>query len=56
MMPGTARFVEIWNGPWFGGNSEKNSNEQGLALWYGWLNQGLRRRHHRQRQPQPRTL
>ncbi len=41
MMPGTARFVEIWNGSWYGSRGDKNSNEQGLALWYGWLNQGL---------------
>jgi hypothetical protein len=38
MMPGSARFVEIWNGPW-GGDS---NNETNLALWYDWLNQGLR--------------
>ncbi|MBM4456341.1 MAG: phosphotransferase [Chloroflexi bacterium] len=38
MMPGDARLVEIWNGPWAG-----NSNNEGsLALWYDWLNQGLR--------------
>lgn len=38
MMPGTARFVEIWNGPWLG----DSYNENALALWYDWLNQGLR--------------
>lgn len=37
MMPGNAQLVEIWNGPWRGG-----SNEAALALWYDWLNQGLR--------------
>jgi len=38
MMPGTSQVVEIWNGPWAG----DSNNEQALALWYGWLNQGLR--------------
>jgi hypothetical protein len=38
MMPGNARLVEVWNGPW-GGDS---NNEAALALWYDWLNQGLR--------------
>jgi hypothetical protein len=38
MMPGNARFVEIWNGPWQG----DSHNEDALALWYDWLNQGLR--------------
>ena len=38
MMPGNAQLVEIWNGPW-NGNS---NNEASLALWYDWLNQGLR--------------
>lgn len=38
MMPGNARWVEIWNGPW-GGDS---NNEEALHLWYDWLNQGLR--------------
>ncbi|MBI1296038.1 phosphotransferase [bacterium] len=42
MMPGTARFVEIWNGAWHGGRGEKTSNEEGLTLWYGWLNEGRR--------------
>ncbi|MCC6614249.1 MAG: CehA/McbA family metallohydrolase [Anaerolineae bacterium] len=37
MMPGSARCVEIWNkGVW------SEQNEQGLALWYAWLNQGYR--------------
>ncbi len=36
--PGAARLVEVWNGPW-GCDSD---NESALALWYGWLNQGLR--------------
>ena len=38
MMPGNARLVEIWNGPWRG----DSHNEATLALWYDWLNQGLR--------------
>jgi hypothetical protein len=37
MMPGSAELIEIWNGPW---NGDSN-NEQALALWYDWLNQGL---------------
>jgi hypothetical protein len=37
MMPGVARIVEIWNGvPW------EQYNEDGLALYYTWLNQGYR--------------
>jgi hypothetical protein len=39
MMPGTAKIVEIWNGPW--SNVESN-NEAALMLFYDWLNQGLR--------------
>ncbi len=38
MSPGNARLVEVWNGPW---NGDSN-NETALALWYDWLNQGLR--------------
>ena len=38
MMPGDARVVEVWNGPW---DCDSN-NEKALALWYDWLNQGLR--------------
>jgi hypothetical protein len=38
MKPGSGHFVEIWNGPW-GGDS---NNEQALALWYSWLNEGYR--------------
>jgi hypothetical protein len=38
MMPGNARAVEIWNGPWAG----DSNNEAALALWYDWLNQGRR--------------
>ena len=38
MMPGAARLVEIWNGPWAG----DSNNEASLALWYDWLNQGYR--------------
>jgi hypothetical protein len=37
MMPGVARLVEIWNGPW----KADSNNEQALALWYDWLNEGL---------------
>ncbi len=41
MMPGTAKLVEIWNGPWFGGHPlERNQNEDGIALYYRWLNEG----------------
>lgn len=43
MMPGTARFVEVWNGSWFGDHElNRDKNVDGLALWYQWLNQGLR--------------
>ena len=38
MMPGNARLVEIWNGPW---DCDSN-NEAALSLWYDWLNQGRR--------------
>jgi hypothetical protein len=38
MMPGAARIVEIWNGRWAG----DSNNEQALALYYDWLNQGHR--------------
>lgn len=38
MMPGNARLVEIWNGPW----GCDSNNEKALSLWYDWLNQGLR--------------
>ena len=38
MMPGTARAVEVWNGLWHG----YSNNEAALALWYEWLNWGLR--------------
>ncbi len=34
MMPGNAPAVEIWNGWW------ADYNEQGLALYYYWLNRG----------------
>lgn len=36
MMPGAARIVEIWNGPWAG----DSNNPWALALYYDWLNQG----------------
>lgn len=38
MMPGTARLVEVWNGPW----ESDGRNPEALALYYDWLNQGLR--------------
>ena len=39
MRPGPARIVEIWNS----GDWENDSfNEKGLALYYSWLNRGLR--------------
>ena len=38
VMPSVAQLVEIWNGPWEG----DSNNELALALWYDWLNQGLR--------------
>ncbi|MBN1873139.1 MAG: PHP domain-containing protein [Anaerolineae bacterium] len=38
MMPGNARLVEVWNGPWAG----DSNNAASLALWYDWLNQGIR--------------
>ena len=37
MMPGNARLVEIWNGPW----DDSSHNDQSLAMWYDWLNQGM---------------
>lgn len=39
MMPGTARAVEAWNGPWW---RASDNNEQALLLIYSWLNQGHR--------------
>lgn len=38
VMPGLARAVEVWNGPW-GGDS---GNERNLSQWYAWLNAGHR--------------
>ena len=38
MMPGNARVVEVWNGSWTG----DSNNERAVALWYSWLEQGLR--------------
>lgn len=38
MLPGASRLIEVWNGPWSG----DSHNEQALAQWYGWLNQGHR--------------
>jgi len=42
LMPGPARFVEIWNGPWGGSTASRKKNEGGLSLWYDWLNAGHR--------------
>lgn len=43
MMPGTARLVEIWNGPWFGGHPlERSQNEDGIGVYYRWLNEGYK--------------
>jgi hypothetical protein len=43
MMPGLARYIEVWNGSWQGNNPvEHTKNEDGLALWYRWLNEGRR--------------
>ncbi|MEZ4662800.1 MAG: CehA/McbA family metallohydrolase [Caldilineaceae bacterium] len=43
MMPGNARLIEVWNGPWFGEHAlEHMSNEDGLAFYYRCLNQGRR--------------
>ena len=38
VMPGPARLVEVWNGPW----PCSSNNAANLALWYDWLNQGVR--------------
>ncbi len=37
--PGSARIVEVWNGPW---NDSCPQNEQGIRLFYHWLNEGNR--------------
>ncbi len=37
MLPGPARHVEIWNG-----GLDRARNEEGLRLWYGWLDRGFR--------------
>lgn len=43
MMPGNARLVEIWNGPWWGEpETARFYNEEGVQLWYRWLNEGQR--------------
>lgn len=36
MMPGIARAVEVWNEEW------SDHNEEGLQLYYQWLNEGLK--------------
>lgn len=38
MMPGNARCVEVWNSEW----STGQQNEDGLLLWYRWLNERYR--------------
>ena len=38
LMPGPARHVEVWNRYW----SERSHNEDGLYLFYRWLNAGYR--------------
>jgi hypothetical protein len=38
MRPGPARLVEVWNGPW------SAYNEEGLALFHRWLDEGHRLR------------
>ncbi len=43
MMPGPARLIEVWNESWAGKDEEHSGkNPGGLALWYEWLNRGLR--------------
>ena len=43
MMPGNARLIEVWNGPWFGDHPLGHmSNEDGLAFYYRCLNEGRR--------------
>ena len=38
-----ARLVEVWNESWAGEDEQSSrKNPDGLALWYGWLNRGLR--------------
>ncbi|MCA1553056.1 MAG: CehA/McbA family metallohydrolase, partial [Chloroflexi bacterium] len=39
MMPGNARVVEVWNGPW---RRRSSNNEDALALVFRWLNAGHR--------------
>ena len=38
MLPGPARHVEIWNGPW----TERSQNEDAIQMYYHWLNAGYR--------------
>jgi hypothetical protein len=38
LLPGVARHVEVWNGPW----TSCPQNPGGVALFYQWLNQGYR--------------
>ena len=41
LMPGPGQVVEIWNGGEWARHGEKH-NEEALALWYSWLNEGHR--------------
>ena len=41
LTPGPAQVVEIWNGGEWARHNEKH-NEEALALWYSWLNEGYR--------------
>jgi hypothetical protein len=41
LMPGKARFVEVWNYHWGG---ENDKNERGVRQWYDWMNAGYRMR------------
>ncbi|MCA0043317.1 CehA/McbA family metallohydrolase [Celeribacter litoreus] len=38
LLPGPARHVEVWNGPW----TSCPQNPGGVALFYRWLNEGYR--------------
>ena len=38
MLPGPARHVEVWSGPWTG----RSCNDEAVQLYYAWLNSGYR--------------
>ena len=38
MLPGPARHVEVWNGPWSG----RSHNDEAIQMFYAWLNSGYR--------------